>query len=69
MGERNQERISQIDTELKKKSRLEIEDTYFLFLLRLSRPPVESNSDASSVAGFLEARKSEIRRYFAEIDI
>lgn len=43
--------------------------TYFLFLLQLLEPPVESNIDASRVAGFLEARKAEIRRYFADVDI
>lgn len=43
--------------------------TYFLFLFRLSDPPVESKSEASRVAGFLEARNAEIRRYFAEVDI
>lgn len=43
--------------------------TYFLLFLRLSRPPVESNKEASKVAGFLDARKAEMRRYFAEVDI
>lgn len=42
---------------------------YFLLLLPPPCPPVESKSDASSVAGFFEAIKAEIRRYFAEVDI
>ena len=43
--------------------------TYFLFRFRLSEPPLESKSEASRVAGFLEARNAEIRRYFALVDI
>lgn len=43
--------------------------TYFLFRFRLSKPPYESNNDASRVAGFLEARNAEMRRYLAEVDI
>ena len=43
--------------------------TYFLFRFRLSKPPIESKSEASRVAGFLEARNADIRRYFAEVDI
>ena len=43
--------------------------TYFLFRFRLSEPPLESKSEASRVAGFLEARNAEIRRYFALVDM
>lgn len=42
---------------------------YFLFLLRLLEPPLESKSAASRVAGFLEARNAETRRYLADTDI
>lgn len=43
--------------------------TYFRFLFRLSIPPIESKREASRVAGFLEARNADRRRYFAEVDI
>lgn len=44
--------------------------TYFRRRFRPSaEPPRESKNDASRVAGFLEARKAEIRRYFAEVDM
>lgn len=39
---------------------------YFLLRLWLSDPPVESNKAASSVAGFLEARKADNSKYFAD---
>lgn len=45
-----------------------LEETYFLFFLPFDGPPVESKNEASRVAGFLEARNAEIRRYFAETD-
>lgn len=47
----------------------EFRTTYFLFRFPLLKPPVESNKDASSVAGFFEARKAQIRRYLAQADI
>lgn len=43
--------------------------SYFLLRLRLLEPPVESKREASRVAGFLEARNAEIRRYFAAVDM
>lgn len=43
--------------------------TNYLFRFLLLEPPVESNMDASRVAGFLEARKAQIRRYFAQADM
>jgi len=42
---------------------------YFLLRLWLSDPPVESNKAASRVAGFLEARKADNSKYFADTDM